>query len=105
VSTYSARMLAGLFSKDPETIARSLSSDASSCEDLVSGVRLINFYLNHAARGMNAARRRSLEKARRLLSARLNQVFQAREMELRKIALCRRAERSHIRAVSANEKS
>jgi hypothetical protein len=92
VGTYSARMLAGLFSKDPETIAGSFLSDASSVEDLVSGVRLINFYLNHTAKGMRASRRRCLEKARKLLSSKLDQAFRAREVELRKIALLRRAE-------------
>lgn len=88
----SARMVAGLFSKDPETIAGSFLSHASSVEDLVSGVRLINFYLNHAAKGMRSSRRRCLENARKLLSAQLDQAFRAREMELRKVALFRRAE-------------
>jgi hypothetical protein len=92
VDTYSARMLAGLFSKDPETIAGSFSPDASNCEDMASGVRLINFYLNHTAKGMRASRKRCLENARKLLSARLDQAFRAREIEQRKIALFRRME-------------
>ena len=79
MSAYSARMLAGLFSKDPETIAASLSSD-SSREGVVSGVRLINFYLDHAARGMGNARRRTLLRARKLLSVRLDQDFQVKEL-------------------------
>jgi hypothetical protein len=51
---------------------------------MVSGVRLINFYLNHAAKGMNNPRRRRLEKARKLLSARLDHAFREREIEARK---------------------
>jgi Protein of unknown function (DUF3175) len=81
VDVYSARMLAGLFSKDAKTIAASLSSNDSSHEGAVSGVRLINFYLNHAARGMSAARRRALEKARTLLSARLDHDFRVKERQ------------------------
>jgi hypothetical protein len=95
VGIYSARLLAGLFSKDPDTIAGSFSSNISSREDMVSGVRLINFYLNHSAKGMNASRRRSLEKARKILSDKLDKDFRERETELRKIASTRRAERAH----------
>ena len=84
MAIYSARMLAGLFSKDPETIARSFSPSSTSCEEMVSGVRLINFYLNHAAKGMNNHRRRKLEKARKLLSERLDHAFREREIEARK---------------------
>ena len=85
-------MLTGLFSKDPETIAGSFSPEGASCEDMVSGVRLINFYLNHTAKGMRASQRRCLESARKLLTARLDQAFRARERELQKIALFRRIE-------------
>ena len=93
---YSARMLTGLFLKDPKTIAESLSSSEAPPEGVVAGVRLINFYLNHAAKGLSASRRRCLEKARKLLSARLDQVFREREQELRKVALCRKVGRAQV---------
>lgn len=97
-TTYSARMLAGLFSKDPETIAASLSSD-SSREGAVSGVRLINFYLDHAAKGMSKARKRTLLMARKLLSVRLDQDFQVKELDRMMARSARKDERQQARAV------
>jgi len=94
-------MLAGLFLKDPETIAESLSTSEPSREGIVSGVRLINFYLNHSAKGLSASRRRSLEKARKLLSARLDQQFREHEKEQAKIALCRRVSRAQVIELNA----
>ena len=105
MGAYSARMLAGLFLKDPETIVESLSSSEPSHEGLVSGVRLINFYLNHAAKGLSASRRRSLEKARKLLSARLDQAFRVRENEQRKVAQYRKAGSAQIDAFKTRTSS
>lgn len=89
-------MLSGLFLKEPETIAASLSSSEASLEGIVAGVRLINFYLNHPAKGLSASRRRSLERARKLLSARLDRAYREREQELKKIAICRKVAHSQV---------
>jgi hypothetical protein len=94
-------MLTGLFLKDHETIAESLSSSESSLEGIVAGVRLINFYLNHAAKGLSASRRRSLEKAQKLLSARLDQAFRERERELQRIAIDRKVGRAPLIEIHA----
>jgi hypothetical protein len=74
-----ARMPAGLFTKDSETIAESLCSKELSPGGPASGLRLLTFYMRHAAKGLSAAQRRNLEKARKLLSDRLTQDLRERE--------------------------
>ncbi len=69
----SARVSAGLFAKDPETIAASLSSRELSPGGPASGIRLLAFYISHSAKGMSANQRRNLEKAKQLLSERMIQ--------------------------------
>lgn len=67
----SAFMSGGLLAKDAQTIAESLGSRESSSDGAAAGMRLLEFYLSHAARGLSVSRRRNLEKARKLLSAQL----------------------------------
>ena len=71
----------GLFAKDPETIAESLASKDVSPGGPASGMRVLAFYISHASKSLSASRRRSLEKAKKLLSARLDQSLKE---ELRK---------------------
>ena len=61
----------GLFADDPETIAESLASRDTYPQGPISGLRLLVFYLTYAGKGLSASRRRDLEKARQLLSARV----------------------------------
>ncbi len=74
-----ARVSAGLFAKDPETIAESLSSRELSPQGPASGIRLLAFYISHATKGLSASQRRNLEKAKKLLSERLMQDVRKRE--------------------------
>ncbi len=60
-----------LFSRDAETIARVLATRRVSPKGLGSAIRMIQFFLNRAGRNLSAERRRELEKAKRLLQARL----------------------------------
>jgi tRNA(adenine34) deaminase len=68
---YFARLPVGLFAKDPEMIAELLSSREVSPGGPESGMRILTFYLCYASKGISASRRRSLEKAKDLLSARI----------------------------------
>jgi len=61
----------GLFADDPQQIADSLASRGVSSNGPADGLRLLGFYLSHAGRRLSASRLRSLEKAKRLLSARV----------------------------------
>jgi tRNA(adenine34) deaminase len=66
VSTYPPK---GLFTKDAETIARTMASKKISPKGIGSGIRMIQFFINRAGKDLPAARRRELEKAKRLLQA------------------------------------
>lgn len=62
-----------LFAKDPETIAASLASKEVSPQGPAAGMRVLSFYIRHSGKSLSASRRRSLEKAKKLLSARVDQ--------------------------------
>ena len=60
-----------LFTKDAETIARAMASRRVSPKGIGSGIRMVQFFINRSGRNLPAKRRRELEKAKRLLQARL----------------------------------
>ena len=68
VATFTPR---GLLTKNAETIARVLSDPAVSPNGLGSAIRLLQFVLNRNGRNLALARRRALERAKRLLQRRL----------------------------------
>ena len=67
----SLRLPVGIFRWNPEAIAESLASREVSPEGPASGMRVLSFYLSHAGKVLSASRRRNLEKARKLLAARV----------------------------------
>ncbi|HXG10126.1 MAG TPA: DUF3175 domain-containing protein [Gemmataceae bacterium] len=64
VSTYPPK---GLFTQDAETIARTMARKRVSPKGLGSAIRMIQFFINRAGKNLSAARKRELEKAKRLL--------------------------------------
>ncbi|MGA2652919.1 MAG: DUF3175 domain-containing protein [Terracidiphilus sp.] len=68
VSTYPPE---GLFTRDPETIARQLASKKVSPKGPVSGMRMLTYFINRAGKGLSESRRAELEKAKHLLSERI----------------------------------
>lgn len=70
VTTVSTDPPKGLFNKDARTIARSLASKRVSPKGIVSGLRMLLFYINRAGRQLSPRRRAELEKAKRLLQRR-----------------------------------
>ena len=60
-----------LFSQKASTIARSLASKKVSPKGLASGMRMLTYFINRAGRGLSAARKAELEKAKALLSKRI----------------------------------
>ena len=56
-----------LYTKDAETIARVMATKTASPRGIGSGIRMVQFFINRAGRTLPAARRRALEKAKRLL--------------------------------------
>jgi tRNA(adenine34) deaminase len=67
VKTVSTFPPAGLFLEDARTIARSMASRRVSPKGIGSGIRMVQFFINRAGKSLSPARRRELEKAKRLL--------------------------------------
>lgn len=81
VKTVSTYPPPGLFTKSAATIARALASKKVSPKGPGSGMRMLTYFINRAGKGLNAERRAELEKAKKLLSERVQ-----RERERRKVA-------------------
>ena len=83
VKTDSTHPPEGLFKKDPETIARTLASKKVSPKGPGSGIRMLTYFINRAGKGLSAREKARLERAKSLLSER---VQKAREKERKKAA-------------------
>lgn len=68
MNTKPAFTLTGLFARDAKTIAESLGSRETFPQGPSMGMRVLMFYISHAGRGLSPSRRRSLEKAKEILS-------------------------------------
>jgi hypothetical protein len=64
VSTYPPK---DLFTKDGETIARVLATKKASPKSVVSGLHMVQFFVNRAGNNLPAARKRELDKAKHIL--------------------------------------
>jgi hypothetical protein len=67
VKTVSTFPPAGLFTKDAETIARTMASKKVSPKGIGSGIRMVQFFINRAGKNLPAEQKRELEKAKQLL--------------------------------------
>ena len=70
VKTVSTFPPQALFTKDAPMIARTMASKKVSPKGLGSGIRMIQFFINRAGKGLSAARRFELEKAKKILQER-----------------------------------
>jgi len=64
VSTYPPK---DLFTKDPQTIARTMAKKSVSPRGVGSGIRMIQYFINRAGKSLSMTRKRELEKAKRIL--------------------------------------
>jgi tRNA(adenine34) deaminase len=64
VSTYPPK---GLYTKDAKTIARVLATKKVSPKGIGSAIRMIQFFINRAGKTLSAARKKELEKAKKIL--------------------------------------
>src|SRR5688572_11116251 len=67
VKTVSTRPPENLFTKDAETIAKTMASKKVSPKGIGSGIRMIQFFINRAGKDLSASRRKVLERAKRIL--------------------------------------
>ena len=72
VKTDSTHPPPGLFSKDAATIAKTLASKKVSPKGPASGMRMLTYFLNRGGNSLDDRRRKELEKAKRLLSKRID---------------------------------
>lgn len=61
----------GTFTKPGEEVARIMASKEVSPRGLRSAINMVQFFINRAGRNLKRGRRRELEKAKRILRARL----------------------------------
>jgi len=71
VTTVSTAPPPETFTKDARTIARVMASKKVSPKGIGSGIRMIQFFINRAGKGLSAARRKELEKAKQILHQKL----------------------------------
>src|SRR5579872_1383391 len=67
VKTVSTFPPEGLFTKDADTIAKSLASKKVSPRGIGSGIRMLQYFINRGGSGLSARRKKELEKAKRIL--------------------------------------
>lgn len=78
VTTDSTHPPRGLFTKSAATIARTLATKKVSPKGIGSGMRMLTYFINRAGRGLSPKRRAELNKAKTLLSRRLEKARPSR---------------------------
>ncbi len=71
VKTVSTFPPSGTFTKDAETIARTMASKKVSPGGIGSGIRMIQFFINRAGKNLPPGRKAELEKAKQILQERV----------------------------------
>lgn len=71
VTTDSTHPPKELFTKSAPVIARSLASKKVSPKGPSSGMRMLTYFINRAGKGLSATRKKELERAKKLLHARI----------------------------------
>jgi hypothetical protein len=70
IKTDSTHPPPGLFTKDAETVAKTMATKKVSPGGIGSGIRMVQMYINRAGKNLAPAQKRELEKAKRLLQRR-----------------------------------
>jgi Protein of unknown function (DUF3175) len=78
VTTDSTHPPRGLFTKSAATIALTLATKKVSPKGIASGMRMLTYFINRAGRGLSSKRRSELNRAKTLLSQRLEKARKSR---------------------------
>jgi len=71
ITTDSTSPPEGIFSKKAETIARVMARKDVSPKGIGSAIRMVQYFINRGGKGLSKARRKELEKAKRILQKRM----------------------------------
>jgi Protein of unknown function (DUF3175) len=71
VKTVSTFPPEGAFKKDARSIAKTMADKRVSPKGIGSGIRMIQYFINRAGKGLSPTRRRELEKAKAILHEKL----------------------------------
>ncbi len=71
VTTDSTYPPEGIFTKDAETIARVMAKKDVSPKGIGSAIRMVQYFINRAGKGLSKKRKKELEKAKKLLQERM----------------------------------
>ena len=67
VKTVSTSPPEGIFTKDAKTIAKTLAKPSVSPKGIGSAIKMVQYFINRAGKGLSKARKRELEKAKKIL--------------------------------------
>jgi Protein of unknown function (DUF3175) len=91
VTTDSTHPPARTFTGSAEQIARTMARKDVSPKGVGSGIRMIQYFINRAGKGLSATRRRELERAKRILQRRARTARTARGGKKRRRAAAHKA--------------
>lgn len=94
VTTVSTFPPEGTFTKDAQAVARIMASQEVSPKGIGSGIRMIQYFINRAGKGLSKSRRRELEKAKRILQKELRAEKRAKARPKGKATSKRQARRA-----------
>ena len=77
VKTVSTAPPKELFTKNAQTIAKTLARKSVSPKGIGSGIRMIQYFINRGGKNLPVTRKRELEKAKKILQ---KKNYQAREL-------------------------
>jgi len=79
-------MPANLFASSPEKIVEVLTSKEVFPQGAASGMRVLTFYMSQSAKSLSSTRRRNLEKAKKMLSVRVERELAEKDRWRRQVA-------------------
>jgi hypothetical protein len=76
-----SQISASLLASSPEVIAESLASKETVPDGPAIGMRMLTFYISYGGKHLSISRRRNLERAKKLLAARMERMLKDERRE------------------------
>jgi hypothetical protein len=84
IKTDSTHPPPGLFTKDAETVAKTMATKKVSPGGIGSGIRMVQMYINRAGDNLAPGQKRELEKAKKLLQLRKKTASKPKKKQMAK---------------------